>query len=216
MAPGAADRGRSPDSPGAAPAEVDLTKLLENAMESIGSGMQPDECSLLCQYATSITSGAIVEIGSFQGRSTVLLGLTSKHGPGVPVFAVDPHVEAVDVFGWTVGPDDRAIFLQNLLRFEVTDIVRPISLPSERACKAWEGEISMVWIDGDHTYEATKIDFEGWSRFVPSGGLVLFHDANNPEIGPFRVIGEILEAGGYRELLGINSLRVLQKVEAGA
>ncbi len=139
-----------------------------------------------------------------------------RAGDEVPVFAVDPHVEAVDVFGWTVDPDDRAIFLQNLLRFEVTDIVRPISLPSERACKAWDGEISMLWIDGDHTYEATKIDFKGWSRFVPSGGLVLFHDANDPEIGPFQVIGEILEAGGYRELLGINSLRVLQKVAAGA
>lgn len=216
MKPQTIDRGRPPDPPGAALDEVDLMKLLENAMESIGSGMQQDECLLLCQYASSITSGAIVEIGSFQGRSTVLLGLTSQHGHGVPVFAVDPHVEAVDVFGWTVGSDDRAIFLQNLLRFEVTDIVRPISLPSERSCKAWDGEISILWIDGDHTYEATKIDFEGWSRFVPSGGLVLFHDVNDPEIGPFQVIGEILEAGGYRELLGINSLRVLQKVDAGA
>ena len=157
-----------------------------------------------------------MEIGSFRGRSTVLLGLTSKHGHEVPVFAVDPRVEAVDVFGWKVGPEDRAIFSLNLLRFEVTDIVRPISLPSERAGKAWDGEISMLRVDGDHTYEATKIDFEGWLRFVRSGRLVLFHDANDPEIGPFPVIGEILEAGGYRELLGINSLRVPQKADAGA
>lgn len=210
------DRVQSPEIPQAEAGEEDLMELLKKAMETIGSGMQPDECLMLCQYATSATAGAIVEIGSFQGCSTVLLGLASKHGSGAPVFAVDPHVEAVDVFGWSVGPEDRSVFLQNLLRFEVTEIVRPISLPSEQACKAWEGEISMLWIDGDHSYEGTRKDFDGWSPFVPSGGLVLFHDAIDPEIGPFKVIEELLAKGCYRELPGVNSLRVLQKMEATA
>ena len=132
------------------------------------------------------------------------------------MFAVDPHAESVGVFGGAVGPYDRVLLLQNLLRFEVAEVVRPVGLPSEQACRAWEGDIGLLWIDGDHSYQATMNDFAGWSPFVPVGGLVLFHDAADPEIGPFRAIEEILTTGAYRELPGIRSLRALQKVEATA
>lgn len=36
--------------------------------------------------------------------------------------------------------------------------------------------INMLFIDGDHTYEGVKQDFQMFSPFVSSGGLVIFHD----------------------------------------
>lgn len=36
--------------------------------------------------------------------------------------------------------------------------------------------IDMLFIDGDHTYEGVKQDFQMFSPFVSSGGLVVFHD----------------------------------------
>ena len=37
--------------------------------------------------------------------------------------------------------------------------------------------IEVLFIDGDHSYEGAKADFERWSAFVQPGGHVLFHDA---------------------------------------
>src|SRR4051794_41857731 len=41
--------------------------------------------------------GAIVEIGSWKGKSTVCLGLGSQAGASVPIYAIDPHA------GYRVG-----------------------------------------------------------------------------------------------------------------
>lgn len=39
-----------------------------------------------------------------------------------------------------------------------------------------DGGIDFLFIDGDHTYEGVKQDFEMYSPFVRPGGLVVFHD----------------------------------------
>lgn len=37
-------------------------------------------------------------------------------------------------------------------------------------------KIDVLFIDGDHTYDGVKADFELWSPLVRSGGMVIFHD----------------------------------------
>ena len=46
-------------------------------------------------------------------------------------------------------------------------------------------EIDFLFIDGDHTYEGVKRDFEMYSPLVKKGGIVAFHDivSHPPEIG---------------------------------
>jgi hypothetical protein len=36
---------------------------------------------------------------------------------------------------------------------------------------------SVVFVDGDHTYEGARADYERWSELVAPGGHLLFHDA---------------------------------------
>ena len=43
--------------------------------------------------------------------------------------------------------------------------------------------LELLFIDGDHSYEGAKADFERWQAFVRPDGHVLFHDA--------------VDAGGY-------------------
>ena len=42
--------------------------------------------------------------------------------------------------------------------------------------KTWDKKIDILHIDGDHSYESVKNDYETWSRFLNDDGVILFHD----------------------------------------
>lgn len=44
------------------------------------------------------------------------------------------------------------------------------------AQNALDGEVDFLMIDGDHTYEGVKRDFEMYSPLVRKGGAIAFHD----------------------------------------
>ena len=58
-------------------------------------------------------------------------------------------------------------------------------------------EIEVLFIDGDHSYEGAKADYERWRAFLRPGGHLLFHDAvdtggyGNVYPGVARLMGEI-------------------------
>lgn len=49
-------------------------------------------------------------------------------------------------------------------------------LGKEDDTSKWFECIDFLFIDGDHTYEGVKKDFEMYSPFVKKGGLIAFHD----------------------------------------
>lgn len=40
----------------------------------------------------------------------------------------------------------------------------------------WDKEIDILFIDGDHSYEMAKSDFERFEKFLKPGGLIFMHD----------------------------------------
>jgi len=59
--------------------------------------------------------------------------------------------------------------------------------------KIWDKPIDILHIDGLHTYDAVKNDFETWSKFLKKDGIVLFHDtcANDPRFGVDKLFDEL-------------------------
>src|SRR5262249_40194226 len=110
--------------------------------------------------------GAIVEIGSFHGSSAVALALGTRKGDNLRVYSIDPY-EPFAPHGERrkFGPHDRIPLLKNLLRAGVVENVWLINLPSTDAARAWQGPISLLWIDGDHSYEGVRGDLEAWLPF---------------------------------------------------
>jgi predicted O-methyltransferase YrrM len=159
--------------------------------------------------------GAIVEIGSFHGSSAVALALGSRKGNKLRVYTVDPYEPfAPPGEKRKFGPHDRIKLFKNLLRAGVVEDVWPINLPSKAAARAWSGPISLLWIDGDHSYEGVKGDFESWSPFVAPDGLIAFDDANDG--GPFKLIEEAIQAGKLERVAMKGKIAVMRRPIAPA
>jgi predicted O-methyltransferase YrrM len=124
--------------------------------------------------------GRIVEIGSFRGRSTIVLA--SAAPPDVEVIAIDPHAgndrgpQEIEGFGAAAAADHRA-FLANLEAAGVADRVRHVRAFSIDAHGEVEGPIDVLYVDGAHRYGPARADLVAWGGRVADGGTLLIHDA---------------------------------------
>lgn len=176
----------------------------------------PDECLLLMDLASEVREGVIVEIGSYRGRSTIALATGSSRGRTAPVYAIEPHESFTGVLGASFGPDDKTAFDENVARSPHSRLIHLISASSQAAAQAWDEEIGLLWIDGDHRYEAVRRDFDLWSPFLHANGRVAFDDSTVPGLGPHTVIEEILAAGSYELLRVVGKVSVLGPRRAGS
>lgn len=164
------------------------------AAEDVPGFLLKDEARFLGMMAASAPrEGVIVEIGSFKGKSTVMLGkLAERYGIG-PIVAIDPHnfnnPELVEHRS-APGATSYDAFLKNLDIAGVSQSVEVHRAFSTDVAKSWNRPIRFLWIDGDHSYPGAKADFEGFFPHVVPGGFVALHDALHEFSGPIRVFVE--------------------------
>jgi len=48
--------------------------------------------------------------------------------------------------------------------------------PSQELAKRWDKKISILLIDGDHSYDGVTADLESWFPHMKEGGVILMHD----------------------------------------
>lgn len=112
----------------------------------------------------------IVEIGSHQGRSTIVLA-TAARTIGATVVAVDPFVDG-RLFG---GSPTRQRFEANLEAAGVDDVVELVAEYSTKLRPRWDRPIQLLYIDGKHDYWTYTDDLR-WSAHLDDGGEILVHD----------------------------------------
>lgn len=141
--------------------------------------------------AATPAEGVIVEIGSFKGKSTVMLASVAAHYARGPVVAIDPH-NAPSVTDPKIekGSSTFDEFMASINKAQVASHVEVHRAHSHQIAKSWKRPIRLLWIDGDHTYQGVKQDFDGFSPYLCSGGVVAFHDSLNAFEGPIRVFVE--------------------------
>jgi predicted O-methyltransferase YrrM len=122
----------------------------------------------------------IVEIGSYRGRSAIVLALAAP--ATATLVAVDPHagndrgprqIHGTD----DEGDADNRAFNANLRRAQVQDRVRHVRARSSAALDRVDGAIDLLYIDGAHRYRFARDDILGWGARVRPGGTLLIHDA---------------------------------------
>lgn len=140
--------------------------------DTVHGWLTRDQARALWDAALTVPpKGTIVEIGSHQGRSTIVLA-TAAQERDAEVVAVDPFVEG-RLFG---GAPTRAKFAANLERAGVADTVRLIAERSTVIRPSWREPVDMLYIDGKHDYWTVRDDLR-WAERLPDGAPVLVHDA---------------------------------------
>jgi predicted O-methyltransferase YrrM len=137
----------------------------------------------------------VVEIGSYRGRSTIVLA----HASGGEVVAIDPHAGndrgPRQIHGTPVdGEADNSAFRANLERAGVAERVRHVRRPSAEALGEVEGALDLLYVDGAHRYGPARDDLGRWSALVAPGGTLLVHDAFS-SVGVTLAIARLLVGG---------------------
>ena len=153
--------------------------------------------------------GAIVEIGSWKGRSTIWLAHGARVA-GQRVFAVDPHANSHEDRSARTLDEFRA----NLRRAGVDDVVTALVMTSHEAAVQVNGGVEVLFLDGDHTDAGAAKDAETWLPRLVDGAVVLMHDvATASYTGPRRVFRHrICWNSGYAGVRRVGSMGVARRV----
>lgn len=131
--------------------------------------------------------GPCLEIGSYCGKSALYLGAGCREGGGI-LFSIDHHrgseeqqpgeaycdPDLVDARSGRIDTFD--FFRSTLAQAGLEDTVVPIVSRSETVARRWATPLSLVFIDGGHTFETAFSDYNAWVGHVLPGGYLLIHD----------------------------------------
>jgi hypothetical protein len=152
-----------------------------DAIEDVEGWLSAAQATDLFESAQGLPDGAVaVEIGSYQGRSTIVLA-SALAGRGSLV-AIDPHAGndrgPQEIEGERAeGQADHERFVANLDRAGVGGSVRHVRLPSQEALAEVGTEVDLLYVDGAHRFGPARADLERWGERVRPGGLMLVHDS---------------------------------------
>lgn len=164
-------------------------------------------------------NATIVEIGSWQGKSTYCLSRGLRSGK---VYAIDPFnadggldKDSEKIYAEKKGTDDLyAKFVNNMTRLKVLSKIVAKRGYSYQFTVDFN-KIDVLFIDGDHSIEGCKLDFELFSPKVAIGGFIAFHDYDKTrnELGPTHVIQNmVMGSSSYAWHNQYDSLWVAKKI----
>ena len=176
--------------------DVSSTERLFALAEQVQGFMPADEGRALYDAALRYLDGGVgVEIGTYCGKSTLLLGAAAQQTASI-LYTVDHHHGSEEHQpGWE--------YHDTSLVDEVTGLFD--TLPTFRRA-----------LDGGHSEAAATQDFDGWAKWVTVGGALLIHDVfPDPKDGgrpPYFIYCRAIDSGQFREVSALGSLRVLERI----
>ena len=155
-----------------------VSEGVAQSIETVPGCLSREQGQMLCWLGRSAPAGAVVEIGSFLGKSTLWLAHGMKAGGRRGLYAIDPHNGHERPEVETGIRDTFQAFLSNVEKGGFGGFVTPIRKLSSEAAQGWKEPIAVLWVDGSHDYEDVKSDLELFSPHVVAGGYIAMHDVS--------------------------------------
>lgn len=169
-----------------------FTENLLAEAETVEGFLSPNEMRFLALLAAYPTAdGDVLEIGSFKGKSTVILAKAAQLAGDAKIYAVDPLTAPSETDPDLRG-DESSLkdFQANIERHNVADKIEFHQTFSHKLAETWTRPLRFLWIDGDHTYKGTKLDFDGFAPYLSDGAIVAIHDVLHEFDGGIRIFME--------------------------
>jgi predicted O-methyltransferase YrrM len=173
-------------------------------------------------------SGPCLEIGSYCGKSAIYLGSACRENNGI-LFSIDHHRGSEeqqpgeeyfdpDLFDKDSDLINTFNYFQKTIRISgLFETIVPIVSSSEVVARLWTTPLSLVFIDGGHSYKTVHTDYKCWAKHLIPGGYLLIHDIfDDPKKGgqaPYQVYGLAKESGLFQELPMTKTLGVLKRID---
>src|SRR5205823_9002003 len=163
-----------------------------------------DSANLLYGLVRSMKPETCVEIGSARGKSACYIGLALTENARGRLYAIDPHRQT-DWNDANSPADTLEAFRANVVALGLSEHVIIVRSTSEEAARNWQSRIDLLFLDGDHSYDGVKRDWDLFVPYVKPFGIVVFHDTGwelgqyrahvRPDMGVPRFVDELREAG---------------------
>lgn len=200
-------------------------------VEQVRGFLDPEEAQALYEFALQAAArGPCLEIGGYCGKSALFLGAACQEH-GAILFSVDHHQGSEEqqpgeeyfdpeLFDAKNGRIDTfPHFRKTLETAGLEETVVPLVCPSRIAAKAWATPLSLVFIDGGHSFEVAFTDYNGWACHLIPAGFLLIHDIfPDPDQGgqaPYQVWKLAIASGLFDIVKQVKSLGILQRRVCG-
>lgn len=168
----------------------------------------PEEIEVIKKYSTG--KSLAVEIGVYEGVNTITIAESIS---GI-LYGIDPFFKGSLGLSYHMLIAKRAIKRQKL-----SHKIHLINKLSFDATSDVPDNIDFIFIDGDHSYDGIKKDWENWWPKVKNDGYMLLHDTtiplHNPSVeslGSYKFFQEFIKnQPGVNVVETVDSLNVLKK-----
>jgi predicted O-methyltransferase YrrM len=157
----------------------------------------------------------IVEIGSFLGLSATIMSASRRD---CRIICIDPcdlsgeedSLACYQRLGFR-GAAQYCMLWLNLTLYGAR--ARIIKATSQSALKKLHTKFNLLFIDGDHSYEACARDVQSYSPYLQLGGTLILHDAiEGGWPGPIKLARELSDSDNWRLLEERGNCAVFRKL----
>ena len=158
--------------------------VARRAIRDFGAIQRTWELQALLGEVRRLRPSTVVEIGSHRGGTLVCW--TAVAAATARIVSIDMPTFDGEWSG--LGEEDLARVRRYLAPGQTLTAISADSHASETKARLEEilagAPVDLLWIDGDHTFDGVKQDFEMYRPLVRPGGLVGFHDVAGADLGP--------------------------------
>jgi len=195
---------------------VDLERLAQISLSIPGMVTPRSGQILYALCAFQEVRGDVVEIGSWQGRSTSFLARAVLDSGNGRFFAIDHFKgnagkEASYVVGKQDLSDLKHNFLSNMKSLNLDSSVNLLDMTTiEAAGKFRRGQIRFLFVDGNHSYAGVSEDIKLFFPLLSSGAIIVFDDFSDAFPGLLKAVGEVLESVSTSRCLSYQNTLVIR------
>ncbi|MEA2056535.1 MAG: class I SAM-dependent methyltransferase [Patescibacteria group bacterium] len=158
-------------------------------------------------------------VGSYKGFIPAICTLACRDNNRGMVDFVDAGYDSEDENDWGgEGVWRECNPVEYFKPFHLDKYLKLHVMKSDEFAKKFpEKKFEYIYIDGDHSYEGVKADFEAFWPKLTEGGLILFHDIamkglhHGKEFGVWKLWQELSDKNQFSFINGYESLGIIQK-----